>query len=89
MQAGGEWGSIDRQGVSADEHAEADVTEYWFNTESRQVEEGHQSDWKNLMGPYPHARAGRAGAGDGRANTERWDREDAEWQDRTWSDAED
>ena len=65
------------------------MTEYWFNTQTRQVEEGHQSDWKNLMGPYPTREQAERALQTARANTERWDREDAEWQDRTWSDAED
>jgi hypothetical protein len=72
-----------------DEHAEADVSEYWFNTKSRQVEEGHQSDWQNLMGPYPTREQAERALETAKANTEKWDREDAEWQDRTWSDSED
>jgi hypothetical protein len=27
--------------------------DYWFNTETHEVEEGRQSDWTKLMGPYP------------------------------------
>jgi hypothetical protein len=65
------------------------VTEYWFNTKTRQVEEGHQSDWRNLMGPYSSREQAERALETARANTERWDREDAEWQDRTWSDADD
>ena len=25
---------------------------FWFNTETHEVEEGRQSDWTKLMGPY-------------------------------------
>ena len=25
---------------------------YWFNIRTHQVEEGPQSDWKDLLGPY-------------------------------------
>jgi hypothetical protein len=26
--------------------------DYWFNIETHEVEEGRQSDWSKLMGPY-------------------------------------
>ncbi len=65
------------------------MTEYWFNTRTRQVEEGHQSDWANLMGPYPTRADAERALDKARENTERWDREDKEWQDRTWDDSED
>jgi hypothetical protein len=53
--------------------------EYWFNLATRQVEEGHQSDWRNLMGPYPTREAAENALAAAQANTERWDREDREW----------
>jgi hypothetical protein len=65
------------------------VSEYWFNTATRQVEEGHQSDWKNLMGPYPTRDAAERALETARANTERWDaqdKKDSEWQDPSWTD---
>ncbi len=65
------------------------MAEYWFNTETRQVEEGHQSDWRNLMGPYPTREQAERAVQSAREKTERWDREDAQWQDRTWTDQED
>ena len=39
------------------------MSEYWFNTRTKQVEEGRQSDYTDLMGPYPtraEAEAARA-----------------------------
>ncbi len=29
------------------------ATEYWFNVRTHQVEVGAQSDWSQLIGPYP------------------------------------
>lgn len=26
--------------------------DFWFNTETHEVEEGRKSDWSKLMGPY-------------------------------------
>lgn len=57
------------------------MAEYWFNTKTRQVEEGHQSDWSNLMGPYPTRAAAEGALESARANTERWDAEDKAWRD--------
>lgn len=65
------------------------MTEYWFNTETRQVEEGHQSDWRNMMGPYPTRDQAARALETAAANTEAWDeqdRKDREWQDKTWTD---
>ncbi|THJ67531.1 SPOR domain-containing protein [Arthrobacter echini] len=29
------------------------MSEYWYNVRTREVEEDRQSDWKQLIGPYP------------------------------------
>ncbi|WP_407080032.1 SPOR domain-containing protein [Arthrobacter jinronghuae] len=29
------------------------MADYWFNVVTHQVEEGPQSDWTKLLGPYP------------------------------------
>jgi len=57
------------------------MAEYWFNTKTRQVEEGHQSDWSNLMGPYPSAEAAANALATAKEKTERWDAEDKAWRD--------
>jgi hypothetical protein len=57
--------------------------EYWFNTATGQVEVGHQSDWRNLMGPYPTREAAERALQTAREKTERWDREDREWEEGT------
>lgn len=54
--------------------------QYWFNVATGKVEEGHQSDWRNLMGPYPTREAAEQALETARENTERWDAEDREWE---------
>jgi len=57
------------------------MAEYWFNTESRRVEEGHQSDWTNLLGPYPTREEAQRALETAQANTERWDEADRRWEE--------
>ena len=54
------------------------MTEYWYNTQTRQVEEGRQSDWAHLMGPYGSREEAQHALEKARARTEAWDAEDAE-----------
>jgi hypothetical protein len=56
------------------------TTQYWFNTKTGAVEEGHQSDWSNLLGPYPTREAAERALQTARENTERWDEEDRRWE---------
>lgn len=52
------------------------MSEYWYNVVTKQVEEGPQSDWSQLLGPYQsHAEAEQAIA-QVQANNERWDEAD-------------
>jgi hypothetical protein len=55
------------------------MAEFYFNIRTRQVEEGHLSDWSDLMGPYPTREAAERALETARANTERWDEEDRRW----------
>ncbi len=55
--------------------------EYWFNTRTGTVEEGHQSDWTSLLGPYPTREAAARALATARENTERWDAEDRAWEE--------
>lgn len=57
------------------------MPEYWFNTATRQVEEGHQSDWTNLLGPYATREEAERALETARARTEKWDEEDRRWDD--------
>lgn len=52
--------------------------QYWYNTETGEVEEGHRSDWSKLMGPYPTADEARHALEKAKARTLAWDKEDEE-----------
>ncbi|WP_129337760.1 SPOR domain-containing protein [Cellulomonas endophytica] len=52
--------------------------DYWFNTQTRQVEEGRQSDWSNLMGPYGSREEAEQALAKADARSRAWDAQDAE-----------
>lgn len=58
------------------------MTEYWFNIRTKQVEEGRQSGWTDLMGPYPTREAAQAALDTARERTDAEDEKDREW--REW-----
>ena len=51
-------------------------TQYWYNTATREVEEGHRSSWKNLMGPYPTREAAEQALAKAAARNQAWDEQD-------------
>jgi len=53
--------------------------EYWFNTQTGQVEEGRQSSWSHLLGPYGTRAEAQHALDTARLRSEAWDREDEEW----------
>lgn len=50
--------------------------EFYYNTETRQVEQGKQSTWSHLMGPYPTREAAQHALEKARARSEAWDEAD-------------
>jgi len=52
------------------------VGEYWYNTESGEVEEGRRSDWSKVMGPYPTREAAQHALEQARARSAAWDAQD-------------
>ena len=52
------------------------ATQYWYNTETHAVEEGRQSDWSKLMGPYSTREEAEHALERARQRTESWDEED-------------
>lgn len=58
------------------------MTEYWFNTESGEVEVGRVSPWDKVMGPYPTYEAAAHALESAHERTEEWDEEDREWNER-------
>lgn len=58
------------------------MSEYWYNVVTKAVEEGPQSDWTELLGPYATREEAEQAIARVRANNERWDERDAE--DANW-----
>ena len=53
---------------------------YWFNVDTGQVEtDDDRSQDANVLGPYDSHEAASNALQQARANTEKWDREDREW----------
>ncbi len=52
--------------------------EFYFNTETGQVEQGKQTTWAHLMGPYPTREAAQHALEKARARSEAWDEQDRE-----------
>ncbi|WP_454051753.1 SPOR domain-containing protein [Cellulomonas sp. Marseille-Q8402] len=50
--------------------------EFYYNTETGQVEQGKQSTWSHLMGPYPTREAAQHALEKARSRSEAWDEED-------------
>ncbi|GAA2722603.1 SPOR domain-containing protein [Cellulomonas aerilata] len=52
-------------------------TQYWYNTATREVEEGHKSSWTNLMGPYATRAEAEQALSRAAARNQAWDDQDA------------
>ncbi|HEY8718517.1 SPOR domain-containing protein [Pengzhenrongella sp.] len=50
--------------------------EFWFNARTKQIEEGHQSSWRDLMGPYPSREAAAHALEQAADRTKAWDEQD-------------
>ncbi|WP_218219979.1 SPOR domain-containing protein [Nesterenkonia sp. Act20] len=55
-------------------------TEYWFNVRTQQIEEGAQSSWKHLLGPYASREEASEALKRVEENNEAWDDEEEEFQ---------
>ncbi len=55
--------------------------EYWYNTETGEVEQGRQSSWVSRMGPYPTREAAQEALEKAARRTEAWEEEDRRWRD--------
>ncbi|SFV22504.1 SPOR domain-containing protein [Micrococcus terreus] len=58
------------------------MSEYWFNVNTKQIEEGPQSDWSQLLGPYATREEAQSALAKVQANNDKWDESDA--QDANW-----
>jgi hypothetical protein len=62
--------------------SDQDTTEtpqWWFNTRTKQVEQGRQSHYSDLIGPYPTREAAAAALDTAAARNEAWDEDDEKW----------
>ncbi|KNC20344.1 hypothetical protein AC792_01165 [Arthrobacter sp. RIT-PI-e] len=57
---------------------EVRMTEYWYNVRTHEVEEDRQSDWSQLIGPYPTRDEAAKALEKVRQRNEAWDAEDEE-----------
>ncbi|GAB3189710.1 SPOR domain-containing protein [Nesterenkonia suensis] len=48
-------------------------TEYWYNVRTGEVEQGAQSSWKHLLGPYDTYDEAARAMEKVQANNERWE----------------
>lgn len=55
------------------------MTEFYYNTRTHQVEEGRQSHWQSLMGPYPTREAAARALETAKARSESFDHDDRSW----------
>ena len=56
-----------------------DEQQFWFNTKTKQVEQGRQSHYSDLMGPYPTREQAQQALDTAAARNEAWDDEDERW----------
>ncbi|MGY5764610.1 SPOR domain-containing protein [Brachybacterium sp. DNPG3] len=59
----------------------SEPTQYYYNLETRSVEEGAQSPAKDLMGPYATRAEAEHALQRAAARNSSWDEEDAAWDD--------
>ena len=52
--------------------------QFWFNSATKRVEQGHQSSWTNLMGPYATRAEAEHALEQAAARTQAWDADDGE-----------
>ncbi|HEY5515917.1 MAG TPA: SPOR domain-containing protein [Pengzhenrongella sp.] len=55
----------------------SETGQFWFNVLTKQVEEGHQSSWRDLMGPYPTRAAAERALEQAAARNRVWDADDS------------
>ena len=60
--------------MSTDEQAQ-----FWFNTRTKRVEQGRQSHYTDLMGPYATQAEAEQALHTAAARNESWDDEDERW----------
>lgn len=57
------------------------MSEYWFNIYTHQVEEGPQSDYRKLLGPYETRAEAEKALKLAAERTRKWDEEDRAYEE--------
>jgi hypothetical protein len=57
------------------------MSEYWFNIYTHQVEEGPQSDYRKLLGPYETRAEAEKALKLAAERTRKWDEEDSAYEE--------
>lgn len=52
------------------------MSEFWYNITTHEIEEDRQSDWSQLIGPYPTREEAEHALEKVRARNEQWDKQD-------------
>ncbi|PWH05640.1 hypothetical protein DEO23_10505 [Brachybacterium endophyticum] len=55
------------------------TSEFYYNVDTGQVEEGHQSPGASLMGPYSSREQAQGALKGAQERNQAWDRQDQEW----------
>lgn len=53
--------------------------QFWFNTYTHEVEQGAQSDYRKLLGPYATREEASNALNIAKERNEKWDDDDARW----------
>ena len=53
--------------------------QFWFNTRTKAVEQGRQSHYSDLMGPYASRAEAEQALGTAAARNDAWDDQDDRW----------
>lgn len=61
----------------------SDEPQFWFNTKTGEVEEGHKSSWTHLMGPYATRAEAEHAIDRAKSRNEAWEEQDDEWRSRS------
>ncbi|ALB03327.1 hypothetical protein [Kocuria palustris] len=57
------------------------IMEYWYNLSSGQIEQGQQSDYSQLLGPYASEAEARRALETAAAKSKAWDEKEREFRD--------
>lgn len=63
----------------SDANTDAGAEKYWYNTKTKQVEQGRASAWENRMGPYDTAEEAHGALARAAENSADWEAEDRDW----------